>query len=123
MKAKLLGRHGTSRDITVFTYSPVAAVASSQAAQGKPGLTGSVSSEKPLFSREADVSMAFPGGSVVQDLVAKAGDAGDLRSIPESEDPLEEETVTHSSTVAWRMPWMKEPGGLQSMGSQRVRHD
>ena len=39
------------------------------------------------------------------------------------EDPLEKEMATHSSTVAWRMPWMKEPGGLQSMGSQRVRHD
>ena len=39
------------------------------------------------------------------------------------EDPLEKETATHSSTVAWRMPWMMEPGGLQSMGSQRIRHD
>ena len=39
------------------------------------------------------------------------------------EDPLEKETATHSGTVAWRMPWMKEPGGLQSMGSQRIRHD
>ena len=39
------------------------------------------------------------------------------------EDPLEEEMATHSSTVAWRSPWMEDPGGLQSMGSQRVRHD
>ena len=39
------------------------------------------------------------------------------------EDPLEKETATHSSILAWRIPWMEEPGGLQSTGSQRVRHD
>ena len=39
------------------------------------------------------------------------------------EDPLEKEMATHSSTLAWRIPWMEEPGGLQSTGSQRVRHD
>ena len=39
------------------------------------------------------------------------------------EDPLEKETATHSSIVAWRIPWMEEPGRLQSMGSQRVGHD
>ena len=39
------------------------------------------------------------------------------------EDPLEKETATHSSTRAWKIPWTEEPGGLQSMGSQRVRHD
>ena len=39
------------------------------------------------------------------------------------EDPLEEEMTTHSSILAWRIPWTEEPGGLQSMGSQRVRHD
>ena len=48
--------------------------------------------------------------------------AGDVDSAPGSEDPLEEEMATHSSTLAWRIPWMEEPGGLQSMGSQRVRH-
>ena len=36
------------------------------------------------------------------------------------EYPLEEEMATHSSILAWRMPWTEEPGGLQSMGSQRV---
>ena len=40
-----------------------------------------------------------------------------------SEDPLEREMATHSSTLAWRIPWTEEPGGLQSMGSQGVRHD
>ena len=39
------------------------------------------------------------------------------------EDPLEKEMATHSSTLAWRIPWMEEPGGLKSMGSQRVGHD
>ena len=39
------------------------------------------------------------------------------------EDPLEKEMATHSSTHAWKIPWMEKPGGLQSMGSQRVGHD
>ena len=39
------------------------------------------------------------------------------------EDPLEEGMATHSSILAWRIPWTEEPGGLQSMGWQRVRHD
>ena len=38
------------------------------------------------------------------------------------EDPLGKETATHSSILAWRIPWTEEPGGLQPMGSQRVRH-
>ena len=38
------------------------------------------------------------------------------------EDPLENEMATHSSTLAWKIPWTEEPGRLQSMGSQRVRH-
>ena len=39
------------------------------------------------------------------------------------EDLLEKEMTTHSNILAWKIPWMEEPGGLQSMGSQRVRHD
>ena len=39
------------------------------------------------------------------------------------EDPLEEEMATHSSILAWRIPWTEEPGGLQSTGLQRVGHD
>ena len=39
------------------------------------------------------------------------------------EDPLEKETATHSSTLAWKIPWMKEPCRLQSMGLRRVGHD
>ena len=62
----------------------------------------------------------FPGGS---DGNASAYNVGDLGSIPGSEDPLEKEMSTHSSTPAWKIPWTEEPGGLQSMGSQRVGHD
>ena len=39
------------------------------------------------------------------------------------EDPLEKEMPIHSSTLVWKIPWTEEPGGLQSMGSQRVGHD
>jgi len=39
------------------------------------------------------------------------------------EDPLEEGLSTHSSILAWSIPWTEEPGGLQSIGMQRVRHD
>ena len=52
-----------------------------------------------------------------------AYDAGDAGSIPGREDPLEEEMVTHSSILAWGIPWTEEPGGLQSTGSRRVGHD
>ena len=38
-------------------------------------------------------------------------------------DPLEKEMTTHPSILAWRIPWTEEPGKLQSMGSQRIRHD
>ena len=38
-------------------------------------------------------------------------------------DPLEKGMATHSSILTWRVPWTEEPGGLQSVGSQRVRHD
>ena len=62
----------------------------------------------------------FPGGSAVKNLPANAGDLG---FIPGWEDPLEKGMATHSSTLAWLSPWTEEPGGLQSLGSQRVRHD
>ena len=39
------------------------------------------------------------------------------------EDPLEKQMATHSSTLAWKIPWTEEPGRLQSMGSQRLGHD
>ena len=42
---------------------------------------------------------------------------------PGREDPLEKEIATHSSILAWEIPWTEEPGGLQSMRSQKVGHD
>ena len=39
------------------------------------------------------------------------------------EDPLEKDMGTHSSVLAWEIPWTEEPGGLQSVGSRRVKHD
>ena len=65
------------------------------------------------------VFMGFPGGSDGKD---SASSAGDLGSILGREDPLEKEMATHSSSLAWRIPWTEEPGGLQSTGSQRVGH-
>ena len=48
---------------------------------------------------------------------------GDAELVPGLEDPLGEGMATRSSIFAWKIPWTKEPGGLQSIGSQRVRHD
>ena len=56
--------------------------------------------------------MGFPGGSEVK---ASACNVGDLGSIPGSGRSM----ATHSSILAWRIPWMEESGGLQSMGSQK----
>ena len=55
-----------------------------------------------------------------KDLRANAGNAG---SIPGLERSLEKEMATHSSLLAWKIPWTEEHGRLQSMGSRRVEHD
>ena len=60
---------------------------------------------------------------VMKNPPASAGDARDAGSTLGQEDPLEEGMATHSSILAWRIPWTEEPGGLQSMGSQRLKHD
>ena len=64
--------------------------------------------------------VSFPGGS---DDKVSAYNVGDPGSIPESEDPLEKEIAPHSSTLAWKIPWMEEPSRLQSKGLQRVGYD
>ena len=56
--------------------------------------------------------MVFPGGA--------SGKETQVQSLG-GEDPLEEGMATHSSILAWRIPWTEEPGGIQSLGSQRVR--
>ena len=58
---------------------------------------------------------------VVKNPLASVGEIRDMGSIPGQEDSLEEGMASHSSILAWKIPWTEEPGGLQSMGSQRVR--
>ena len=58
-----------------------------------------------------------------KNLPASARDAEDAVQSLGKEDPLEEEMATHSSILAWRIPWTEGPGRLQSIGSQRVGHD
>ena len=65
------------------------------------------------------IHTVFPGGSDGKESASSAGDPGTLGQ----EDPLEKDMAIHSSILAWRIPWTKEPGGLQPMVSQRVRHD
>ena len=64
--------------------------------------------------------MGFPGGSVIKNLPAmqemQVGSLG-------RDDPLEGGMATHSSILAWRIPWTEEPGGLQSIRSQGVGHN
>ena len=67
--------------------------------------------------------MGFSGGIVVKNPPDNAIDARDTGSIPGQEDPLEKEMAIHSCILAWRIPWTVKPGGLQSMGLQRVRHN
>ena len=64
--------------------------------------------------------MGFPG---VLDGEDCARSAGDSVSTPGSGRPLEKGMTTHSSVLALRIPWIEEPGGLEFMGSQRVRHN
>ena len=67
--------------------------------------------------------MGFLGGSAVMNPLARQEPQETwVRSLSQ-EDPLEGGMATYSSVLAWRIPWTEEPGGLQSMGSQRVRHD
>ena len=67
--------------------------------------------------------MGFPGNSVVKNLPA-VQELQETR-VPSlgQEVPLEEGVATHSNILAWRISWTEEPGGLQSMGSQRVGYD
>ena len=68
------------------------------------------------------ICQSFPGGTVVKNLPTNAVDTGDTGSIPGLGRSPREGNATHSSILAWRIPWTAEPGGLQSMGSQRVGH-
>ena len=59
---------------------------------------------------------------MVKNSPANAGDLGEVVSILDWEDPLKKGMETHSSMLAWRLPWTEEAGGLRSVGSQRVGH-
>ena len=65
----------------------------------------------------------FPSGSVVKNQPAVQETQEMLIRSLSWKDPLEEEMTTHSSILAWRIPWTVEPGGLQSIRLQKVRHD
>ena len=73
-----------------------------------------------MFILTLFVVTSLTGGSEVK---ASACNVGDLGSIPGSGRPPEKEMATHSSILAWRIPWAEKPGRLQSTGLQRVRHD
>ena len=60
---------------------------------------------------------------MVKNPPANGGDINDMGLIPGQEDPLEEGTETHSSILAWRIPWTEGPGRLLSIELQRVGHD
>ena len=67
--------------------------------------------------------LAFLGASLVAQRVKRLPAMQETQvQFLGQEDPLEKEIATHSSTLAWKIPWMEKPGRLQSMGSQRVRH-
>ena len=74
------------------------------------------------------ISIFVPVSYCLASLIAQS--VTDLPAMQETQvrflgraDPLEEEIATHSSTLAWKIPWTEKPGRLQSMGLQRVRHD
>ena len=86
--------------------------------------------EKHLYLRRipSDICEGFPGGANGKESACQCrrlkrhGFETRVQSLGQ-EDPLEEEMATHFSILAWKIPWTEEPGGLQSMGSERVRHD
>ena len=65
----------------------------------------------------------FPGGSDGKEFARSAGDPSSIVQSLGQEDPLEKGMATHCTILAWRIPWTEEPGRLQSMRLQRVRHD
>ena len=67
--------------------------------------------------------MGFPGGTVINNPPVNTRDTRDMGLIPISGRYPRLENGTHFSILTWRIPWAKEPGGLQPMGSQKVEHD
>ena len=67
--------------------------------------------------------LGFPGGSEVKAFACNVGDLGSIPRLGRFPWRRKWQPTTHSSVLAWRIPWTEEPGGLQSTGSQRVGHD
>ena len=82
---------------------------------------GCILPEHMLYTELESCMGCFPGSSDGKASTCNAGDQGS--KFLGWNDPLEKEMATHSRTLAWKIPWMEEPGRLQSMGSQRVGHD
>ena len=70
-----------------------------------------------------DCLLDFLDGTGSKESTCQCMDIKDISLIPGLGDPLEKEMATHSSILAWRIPGIEEPGGVQSMGSQKVKHD
>ena len=72
------------------------------------------------------ITLGFPGGRVVKNPLANAGNTGDVGDLGGRSsgmgDALEEEIAAHTSILAWKLPWTEEPGGLQTVGLQRVEY-
>ena len=75
---------------------------------------------RPWITSKVILTLGFHGGSLVKNLPSRQ--VTHVQSLG-WEDPLEKEMATHSSICAWRIPWTEEPGGLQFMGLQRIRHN
>ena len=76
------------------------------------------------YSHYFPITLNTEGFSLVAQLIKSLAAVWDIQVQSLCcEDPLQKEMATHSSILAWRIPWTEEPGGLQSLGSQRVGHD
>ena len=106
---RTLGKENKGEEITRLTFQPVAAELRETDYEKNP---------------EIRVLLHLLTHSVVAQMVKRLSTMREtrVRSLGR-EDPLEKEMAIHSSTIAWKIPWIEEPGRLQSMGSQRVRHD
>ena len=87
-------------------------------------IKGKIDSERfMLFANVYAMSMGFPGGSAVKNPPAMQETQEMLDQSLGREDPPEKSMATHSSILAWRIPWTEEPGRLVATGSQRVGHN
>ena len=96
--------------------------------QGDSGGQRSLALCSPRGCKESDTTedfhftlLGFPRSSVSKESACNAGDLGSVPGLGRSS--LEKEMATQSIILAWEIPWTEEPGGLQSMGLQRVRYD